>query len=97
LQLTLHRPIKGLHRPQQLAEATRPGHVVLVQNRDNLNVVLDYWRKHAGQRSNHPEITPWRRWLNKGKTPDGKSRLKAAWANRDLTQLEREYYIVRFD
>ncbi|MEW6055421.1 MAG: hypothetical protein AB1540_02310 [Bdellovibrionota bacterium] len=43
-----------------------------------------------------PVVTPWTRWLTKGKTPEGKSKWKAAWEGRDLRQLEREFFIVWF-
>ncbi|MBI3557210.1 MAG: glycosyltransferase family 39 protein, partial [Deltaproteobacteria bacterium] len=62
LQLTLHYPIYGLHRNEQLAEAVKPGHAVIVQNTDWLNVVLNYWQKNVGK-GPHPVVTPWTRWL----------------------------------
>ena len=49
LQLTLHHPIYGLHRETQLAEAIKPGHAVIVQNTDWLNVVVNYWQKNGGK------------------------------------------------
>src|SRR5262249_51443037 len=36
LQLTLHHRVFGLHRTELLRAAIRPGHAVLVQNRENL-------------------------------------------------------------
>jgi hypothetical protein len=95
LQLTLHHKIHGLHRPEQLSEAVRPNHAVLVQNHENLEVVLGYWRQHA-RGVPKPIVTPWTRWLTKGHTPDGKSRWRTAWEARDLAQLEREFFIVYF-
>jgi hypothetical protein len=105
LELALHHPIYGLHRRQQLAEATRPGHAVMVQNMDNLNVVLGYWRKNVrdraaadggGARPRQPVVTPWTRWLTKGHSPDGRSQWSVAWETRDLRVLEREFFIVYF-
>lgn len=94
LQLTLHKTVNGLHKPSQLAKATQPGHAVLVQNNDALNVVMNYWRKHGA--GNEPIVKPWMRWLTKGKTSDGKSKWRAAWEGHDLHQLEREFFIVYF-
>jgi 4-amino-4-deoxy-L-arabinose transferase-like glycosyltransferase len=99
LQLTVHHTIYGLHKPTQLAEATKPGHVVLVQNADWQNVVLDYWKKNV-QSSNSkalaPVITTWSRWLTKGTTSEGQSHWKIAWESRDLRQLERDFTIIWF-
>ncbi len=95
LQLTLHYPVYGLHRVDQLVEAVKPGHAIIVQNTDWLNVVLNYWQKNVGK-GPHPVVTPWTRWLTKGKSQDGKSQWRVAWDSHDISQLEREFYIVRF-
>ena len=95
LQLTLHHTVYGLHREAQLAEAVKPGHAVIVQNTDWLNLVLNYWQKNVGK-GPHPVVTPWKRWLTKGKSQDGKTQWRVAWDSHDLGQLEREFYIVRF-
>lgn len=94
LQLTLHKTVYGLHKPAQLAAATQPGHAILVQHNDALNVVMNYWRKKGTGKE--PVIRPWQRWLTKGKSSDGKSKWRAAWEGHDLHQLEREFYIVYF-
>lgn len=94
LQLTLHRPIYGLHKPHYLARAVKPGHAILVQNSAALNMVMSYWRQHPT--SHEPIVTPWARWLTKGKSHDGRSKWRTAWESRDLHQLEREFFIVHF-
>jgi 4-amino-4-deoxy-L-arabinose transferase-like glycosyltransferase len=96
LQLSLHRPIYGVHKKHQLSEATKTGHAVVVQNRDWLNIVLNYWKKSYGTTSKPPVIVPWTRWLTKGTTSNGESRWRSAWIGKDLSLLEREFYIVYF-
>lgn len=97
LQFTLHKPIYGLHKSQQLAQAIKPGHAILVQNTAWLNQVMNYWRSSANtDKTKRPQVISWTRWLTKGKTEGGGSRWKAAWISRDLRQLEREFSIIWF-
>jgi 4-amino-4-deoxy-L-arabinose transferase-like glycosyltransferase len=94
LQLTLHQPIYGVHRTNYLAQAVRPGHAVLVPHEAALKVITDYWKNNPT--THEPIVTPWVRWLTKGKTSDGKVQWRAAWDAADLHQLEREFYIIYF-
>lgn len=97
LQLTLHHPIYGLHRSAQLPQAVKSGHTVLAPSASDMNTVLNFWRKNVGQKNAlAPIVTPWTRWLTKGKSSDGQSHWKSAWSSRSLRELEREFYIIYF-
>ncbi|MGE4231973.1 MAG: ArnT family glycosyltransferase [Bacteriovoracia bacterium] len=93
LELTLKEKMIGLHRKEQLEEATKPGHVIFVMQDEWVNNVLDFAKTH---KRSAPEIYTWKRWLTKGRLPDGTSRWSSAWYGRDLTQLERDFKILYF-
>lgn len=99
LQLALHRPIQGLHHFHQLPQALGSGHAILVQTKDSKNNILNYFNKQNQlnrESRRNPEVIPWTRWLTKGKSPQGNSRWNLAWQNKDLSLLEREFYILYF-
>ncbi len=89
LQLTLHRPIYGVHKKEKLNQIFYPGNVLLIYDADAGNFFEDYPEKK-------PQAYPWKRWLTKGKSLDGKSRWREAWDKKDLTTLERDFYIIKF-
>lgn len=100
LQLVTHHKILGLHRESMIPQAMSPGHVIIAQNEDRLSRMLTYWKNHKGQNgitTKEPIVTPWSRWLTKGTTPEGVKKWKPAWDLRDLSQLERKFYILRFE
>ncbi|HRK01060.1 MAG TPA: glycosyltransferase family 39 protein [Oligoflexia bacterium] len=96
LQFTLNRPVFGLHRINQIQEATKPGHTVLVPNAKALATVLAEWKKIHPSAEREPNIRTWKRWLTKGKSPSGEPMWKVAWTKRDLSHLERDFFIVSF-
>jgi hypothetical protein len=87
LQLTLHRELYAIDHEKQLAQATRPGHAIIVQNAEDRDALV---------KLRPATVTAWPRWLTKGKAPDGSSRFSLAWKNRDLSLVERQFYIVYF-
>lgn len=98
LELVIHHPVFGLHREAQLPEVIKPGHAVIVQNKENLRFIENYWHQSIDpSKAKNYTIAPWTRWLTKGTTPDGVSRWKVAWQNHDLRQLEREFFIIQFN
>lgn len=94
LELALHRPIFGLHRPEQLKAAVQPGHVILVPGDEALKML----QRHA--KDQHVDISAlqaatWKRWMTKGKDPaTGQNRFAQAWRDRSFTPVERDFYIL---
>lgn len=95
LQLTLGRSVYGLHRQDQIVEATAPGNTLLVPHTKALAMIMSEWKKQNADKQ-PPQIRSWKRWLTKGKSPTGEPMWKLAWQKRDLSLLEREFFIVSF-
>lgn len=91
LQLTLRRPVFAIHKPAQLDGALKPGHAIFLPGEAS----LERMKKAYEEKNSAPyRIEKWSRWLTKGKSADGESMWEAAWQNRDLTRLERTFYIL---
>ncbi len=43
------------------------------------------------------KVEIWRRWKTKGKNAQGVPAWSEAWESRDLTKLEKNYYMVRLN
>jgi 4-amino-4-deoxy-L-arabinose transferase-like glycosyltransferase len=93
LNFQIPYPVRGLFSEEQLLAAVEKGDLILVPG----EYWLDEMRKQVGERFPEAEWTvePWRRWKTKGKNADGVPAWKEAWTSRDLSKLERNYYMVR--
>lgn len=92
LQLTLHRPVYGLHKPEALSQIQMFNSVLVVQDKKILAKVLSATQMPVSSL----RVTTWRRWLTKGKTPDGQSHWGEAWRQKSFSPLERSFYIIEF-
>ncbi|MBI2605653.1 MAG: glycosyltransferase family 39 protein [Deltaproteobacteria bacterium] len=106
LQLALHRPVFGVHKPLQLDEALKPGHAIFLPGDASLERVKKAFEERnsaatnatPGASSISPAAPPyrvekWSRWLTKGKSAEGQPMWKLAWQERDPAKLERTFYI----
>ncbi len=100
LQLTTGHPIHGVHKPEQLNNVFAPNHAIILQNKEALARAqreLARFNELSSMSSKlQSEVIPWQRWLTKGKDPSGRNMFKEAWQSRDLTRLERRFYILHF-
>ena len=109
LQLALHREIFGVHKVEHLPDALRPGHALLVSGDAGLERAIKAWEQNQSPAPNTSlkastsseaiaqaagyKVTTWKRWMTKGKSPDGTPMWKVAWETHDLSKLERTFYI----
>lgn len=93
LNFQIPYPVKGLFRIDQLLAAVKEGHLILVPG--------DQWldKMKADLEPHFPgaewSVEPWRRWKTKGKNAAGVSAWGQAWADRQLSHLEKPFYMVR--
>jgi 4-amino-4-deoxy-L-arabinose transferase-like glycosyltransferase len=92
LNLVLDRRIQSLHSDQTLSAALREHHMILVPGKDFLEELTQF------QKARHPDLTlkalPWKRWRTRGMAQDGRPLWLEAWNTKDLSVLERDFYIV---
>lgn len=86
-------PTNGLFHEPELRDAARRGDLILVPGDEFLadmktklsaEFPVDKWK-----------IEPWRRWKTKGKNAQGVPAWQEAWDSRDLTKLEKNYWMVK--
>jgi hypothetical protein len=86
-------PVSGLFNKDQLVQAVKDHDLILVPGDEWLDQMhKDLAGVFPGARW---EVEPWKRWKTKGKNAQGVPAWKAAWDSRDLSKLERNYYMVR--
>jgi len=93
LAFWIHQPVQAASSPEQAVRALADGKWLLVASDEQVaelesRVVREF-----------PTLSikriPWRRWLTQGRRPDGTPAWKAAWESRDLTLLERQFWILQ--
>jgi 4-amino-4-deoxy-L-arabinose transferase-like glycosyltransferase len=93
LNFQIPHPVKGLFSEDDLFHA--------IENKDLILVPGDTWLDEMKTivKKRYPnaewEETAWRRWRTKGKNADGIPMWKVAWDERDLSLLEKKFYMVR--
>ena len=93
LNFMISRPVKGLFSEADLFAALDRGAWVLVPGDDWLAELKEIvGTRYAGSEW---VTAPWRRWKTKGKSAEGIPAWKDAWDSRDLSKLERNFYIVQ--
>ncbi len=99
LQFSTGHEIWGIHKLDQLKPAFKPGHAIILQNKEALDRTKSEFEKYKNELAQTQTVAPnisiigWPRFLTKGKSPTGKNMFKEAWDTRDLTKVERQFYI----
>ncbi len=85
--------VNGLFSEQELFNAVREKQLILVPGEewlDKMRIAVE--KEFPGAEWS---IEPWRRWKTKGKNRQGVPAWKEAWETRDLSKLEKNFYMVR--
>lgn len=93
LNFQIPYPVSGLFSEAQLYSAIRNGELILVPGDEwleKMKSAVD--REFPGAEWT---IEPWRRWKTKGKNAEGVPVWRQAWNTRDLSLLEKRFYMVR--
>jgi 4-amino-4-deoxy-L-arabinose transferase-like glycosyltransferase len=93
LNFQIPYPVQGVFSSAQLFDAIRANKLVAVPGDDwmqEMKGLVDKEFPHAKW-----EITPWKRWKTKGKNAQGVPAWKEAWETKDLTKLEKNFYLVK--
>lgn len=88
LQHAIHREVRSVHSDELLREAVQEGRTLLVAGDGPLGE-LQKKLKSLGL-SPPANVLPWKRWQTRPET------IRRAWSERDLSALERNFYIVEF-
>jgi hypothetical protein len=93
LNFMIPYPVAGLFKQADLEEAARRDDLILVPGDDFLSDM------HAKLDKEFPaekwKVEPWRRWKTKGKNAQGVPAWQEAWNSRDITKLEKNYWMVK--
>jgi 4-amino-4-deoxy-L-arabinose transferase-like glycosyltransferase len=93
LNLVFDRPVQSLYNNELISDALKSKKVILVPSPEFLQELTDY------QKAYHPELAlevkPWKRWRTRGMGTDGQPLWRQAWNTKDLSVLERNFYIVQ--
>lgn len=93
LNFMLPYPVRGLFTPADLEAAVRNRELILVPGDEWLDKMKsDLAEKFPGAEW---QVEPWRRWKTKGKNAAGVPAWRQAWDTRDLSVLEKPFYMVR--
>lgn len=83
----------GIYSEKGLTDAVAKKDVILVPGQDWLDKMKTQLEPvYPGARW---EVVPWRRWKTKGKNAEGVPAWKQAWDSRNLTLLEKDFFMVR--
>jgi 4-amino-4-deoxy-L-arabinose transferase-like glycosyltransferase len=95
LNFMIPHPVSGLFNDAQLLEAVKRGDLILVPGDDWLADM------HSKLDSLYPaakwKVDPWKRWKTKGKNAQGVPAWKESWDTRDISKLEKDFYMVKID
>lgn len=93
LNFQIPYPVRGLFTEEQLVAAVRQKDVILVPGEQ----WLDKMKAQLEPRFPGAEwsVEPWRRWKTKGKNAKGVPAWREAWETRELSRLEKSFYLVR--
>lgn len=86
-------PISGVFNKEQLLAAVRNNEIILVPGDQWLNQMKEDLAQDLPNAT--WEIDLWKRWKTKGKNAQGQTAWKESWEKRDLTVLEKDFYMVR--
>ncbi len=87
-------PVYGLHKEDSIRKAIQNRDLVIVTDEAQAAKVREIV---ANEYPNlRVEFFIWRRWKTKGRDEYGVSAWKNAWRDRDISQIEKHYYILKF-
>lgn len=93
LNFQIPYPVSGLFNDAQLLSAAQRGDLILVPGDEKLADM------RAKLEKTYPfdtwQVTPWKRWKTKGKNAEGVPAWKESWDTRDLSKLEKNFYMVK--
>lgn len=93
LNFQVPHPVKGIPSEGKLWDAVERGDLILIPGESW------YDEFSAKVKARYPkaefEAQPWRRWRTKGKNSEGVPMWRVAWEEKDLSLLEKRYYMVR--
>ncbi len=92
LSFFLGREVERGHSSSVLKDAFLNGAIVLVGPHGYEQHFREFAKKEFPQIP--LKVTPWRRWLTRGKAPNGQPVWQEAWARRDLSLLQHPYWIM---
>jgi 4-amino-4-deoxy-L-arabinose transferase-like glycosyltransferase len=93
LNFQIPYPVSGLFNEADLFRAVRGGELILVPGDEwleKMKAAVD--KEFPGAKYS---VEPWRRWKTKGKNAEGVPVWRQAWDSRDLSKLEKHFYMVR--
>lgn len=93
LNFQIPYPVSGLFTEADLFAAIRAGDLILVPGDE----WFDRMKESVAREFPGAELAvePWRRWRTKGKNAEGVPVWKQAWDSRDLSKLEKHFYLVQ--
>jgi 4-amino-4-deoxy-L-arabinose transferase-like glycosyltransferase len=86
-------PVSGVFNKEQLLAAIRNNEIILVPGDQWLNKMKEDIAQDMPNAT--WEIDLWKRWKTKGKNAQGQTAWKESWEKRDLSVLEKDFYMVR--
>ncbi|MGZ3660579.1 MAG: ArnT family glycosyltransferase [Bdellovibrionota bacterium] len=93
LNFMIPYPVSGIFQEQDLEAAAGRGDLILVPGDDFLADM------HTKLNKLYPpanwQVEPWKRWKTKGKNAQGVPAWREAWDTRDLSKLEKNFYMVK--
>lgn len=93
LNFQIPYPVSGLFNEAQLLEAVKRGDLILVPGDEwlaDMRAKLEKAYPFDGWK-----VDPWKRWKTKGKNAEGVPAWKESWDSRDLSKLEKNFYMVK--
>lgn len=93
LNFQIPYPVRGLFNEEQLKEAVHRGDLILVPG--------DEWLQDMRSKlePTYPfsrwKVENWKRWKTKGKNAQGVPAWRDSWDSRDLSKLEKNFYMVK--
>ncbi|MBY0472228.1 hypothetical protein K2X30_13765 [bacterium] len=91
LNFMLRRPVEVANKMPALEAAIKRRDWILVNSQDQLTHVKALIPSKASYR-----VHTWKRWRLQGKDAQGRSLYQEAWDKRDLSVLERDYFVISF-
>ena len=92
LSLWIQRPVVSIHTDARLKEALLAKETILVPAGDFLMELRAFAQKETPGVA--LDVEAWKRWRTHGATESGKPLWREAWDKRDISLLERDFYIV---
>lgn len=93
LQCVLGKEVRGLHRENQMNELLASGNALIVPGDEALKKLEEHAKNQKIDLGPF-QVASWKRWMTKGTNSKGETLWKQAWQLKDLSILERDFYIL---